>query len=409
MFREWNGNFVALILAVLILSPSFAAEFAESRGDSSDSMKSKTAGATGDTNSKPPGIEDSLKVISANLKKWQADLAEPPWHDSTPNDIMRLDTFRVWLDKIYKYFPSPEGWPIPGKKLDFTQAYQIRDLANAAMFKYVHARAQLASKSEAVRQKMLEDKLANIQSNLPKVDTITSNLRGWHIGIAGILFLLLGGLGLWGYVSLRKKIAAYGLDQPGRINQHSQLKNDLNLSLEEQADKIISSIKPLSGETPPEGKKADSDSKPKPPPPKTKSPIETLVELYNTSVRDNQKISEFRQRYPITTIGIKNAEERAGNPKIDPIFWAADNGDFYAIDIEQNGRRTYVVVPSFGFIFSEKKYNNAGLSHVFKCRPEALKSQGNLMIVKKTAHFKPDSQGTIWELEEQGEIDLEQG
>jgi hypothetical protein len=141
-----------------------------------------------------------------------------------------------------------------------------------------------------------------------------------------------------------------------------------------------------------------------------KASIEDLVESYNEVVLNGAKSEDFAKQHELTRIGVINADERAGNDNIKPIFGASPNGEFYAIAIEQDHRTTYVVMPEFGLIFSEARYRRGGLGYVFHCSDDEIEREGggNMILVKRPAVFEPDEQKEIWRLLEKGEISLDQ-
>lgn len=371
----------------------------------------------------PGSYEDVEKLfddIFARLKLHQKNIEKHTWLMSTKDDLATLDSLQQFIDAEYKKFPDPEQWYTPTKKIEAWQIYRLRDKAHTVMFQFVNLRALLAARRSEVQQKILNDQLNTQKDDL---ESLTKNLalaggvgnenRLWY---GGILFtiLLFGALGYRAYYDLLKNSASPKPMKELSEEDRFSLAQSLN-ALGADVSKIIAEIQRLSNKSITEETKTQKPEEMKAMPtnnlaPK-KTPLDDLLELYNSVARTGGNSGDFWQRYKsdITPIGIINAEERIGNDKIPPTFGPATNGEFYAVKLSPNGETAYVVVPKFGLNLSEAKYLRGGWSNIFLCNEEDLKRRGSTIVVNTPAIFKPDAQLQIWNLVDLGEISLEQG
>lgn len=85
-----------------------------------------------------------------------------------------------------------------------------------------------------------------------------------------------------------------------------------------------------------------------------------IIKLYNKEDGFDRIHSEYQS---IRRVGIMNAEERAVNPSIEPIFGEANNGEFMAFPLSEDN---FMLVPNTWYTFSTPKYLRGGLGFVFE-------------------------------------------
>jgi hypothetical protein len=346
-------------------------------------------------------IMQSLDQISIDLRKYQEDI-------ESNEDVGALTDIEKKVTKLYKEFPNMDEWFRANKKLDPLQVSSVRDKAYALKVEFFNVRVMLASKLGAIQQKMLAEQLQRRDQNFEKkFAAMQSSGDGsiyWYIGILFVMAML-GGLGYWGYFNLLKKIG----DSDARRELAKQHEDFFQLSLRAFSYEMCKLLDALPhGKT---GKDRDETVVITEPQQRVarKSPMDSLVTLYNRIVYENEIIGDFWQNYEVTTIGVTNSEEMVGNDKIPPQFGKASNGEFYAVKItDEDHRKKYAVVPKFGLIFSEAKFLRGGLKFVFDCSDFQAGRKSGTIVVIKPAFFEPEGQGESWRRVDKGEIGLEQ-
>lgn|GEM_PF-6706787 len=347
-------------------------------------------------------IMQSLDQISLELRKHQEDI-------ESKKDVGALADIEKNVTKLYKDLPNVDEWFRANKKLDPLQVASVRDKAFTLKIEFFNVRAILASKLGAIQQKMLAEQLqGRVQTIEKKLVAMQNSGDGsiyWYIGILFVM-VMLGGLGYWGYFNLLKKIG----DLDARRELTKQHEDFFQLSLKAFSYEMCKLREALPRTPAKTAKDRDETVVLTEPQQRTerKSPIDSLVTLYNRIVYENEIIGDFWQNYEVTTIGVTNSEERVGNDKIPPQFGKASNGELYAVKItDDDHRKKYAVVPKFGLIFSEAKFLRGGLQFVFDCSDFQAGRKNGAIVIKKPAFFEPDGQGESWRLVNRGEIGLE--
>jgi hypothetical protein len=136
------------------------------------------------------------------------------------------------------------------------------------------------------------------------------------------------------------------------------------------------------------------------------TPLQTFCRFYNDAVEDSNKRNEFMQRFNPIRIGATNAMERRREPGIEPVFQKANDGDYYAVAIEEN--TLYTVVPRFDLTFQESIYGPGAMGRVFDCPGYNSQFRYRNVKVVKPAFFEPDSAKQHWTFKEKGKLDLGQ-
>lgn len=138
------------------------------------------------------------------------------------------------------------------------------------------------------------------------------------------------------------------------------------------------------------------------------SPLQELVSTYNAALGNETERSRFRDIYRVSRIGVQNAMERRRDSSLPPLFQTASEGDYYAIDIRDQGSSKFAIVPRFDLTLQESNYILGAIGTVFRC------SGFNANL--RYRHFKLDrpaffSRGfdESWNLVEPGELNIGEG
>jgi len=100
--------------------------------------------------------------------------------------------------------------------------------------------------------------------------------------------------------------------------------------------------------------------------------------------------------------------QRRLNTGLLPEFQTADDGDYYAVLIEQRGQRYYAFLPRFDLTLAEANHGPGGMGRVFYCPGYDPQLQYHQVKVVRPAIFEPDGDQS-WRIIENGELDLGPG
>jgi hypothetical protein len=143
-------------------------------------------------------------------------------------------------------------------------------------------------------------------------------------------------------------------------------------------------------------------------PVRQKYELESFIRLYNAGIEDRNARNEFQKRYKPTRFGIVNAEERRRNSGIPAEFKAASDGDYYVVDFEKDGYRSFMAVPRFDMTFQESSYGPGAMGSVFSCPDYNPHLRYRRVNVVRPAIFELNA-ANRWVLKEKGELNLGQG
>jgi hypothetical protein len=138
------------------------------------------------------------------------------------------------------------------------------------------------------------------------------------------------------------------------------------------------------------------------------SPLEKLVSAYHAALKNENERSRFREIYRISRIGVLNAMERRRDSNLYPVFQTASDGDYYAIEIGDQGRTKFAVVPRFDLTLQESNYVPGAIGIVFNCsgfNPNLRYRHFRLI----SPAFFAQAAGENWNLIETGELELGEG
>jgi hypothetical protein len=93
---------------------------------------------------------------------------------------------------------------------------------------------------------------------------------------------------------------------------------------------------------------------------------------------------------------------------LPPIFQSASDGDFYAIEIADQGRMKYGVVPRFDLTLQESNFAPGAIGIVFKCSGFNLSMRYRYFRLLRPAFFGKAA-GENWNHIEDGELDIGEG
>jgi len=342
-------------------------------------------------------LTNLMADVVATLDSCKDELKKHRRDESTKQEQAFLDGMEKCVDGEFQRFTNPEVM-FRYETLKKRQIEQLREQARVVRRQILELRATIKSRTREIHMKELS---ASLDSKLLDALNELRNAMAYksYFSIAIIIFctLLLGGAGYWGYrllqskrLILRKRI----LEQP-----------HLFLQLMSAFGKFRESIKQIIArvEKRPEQETAEKTSTDRPKTPR--SPTQALIDLYNAVVYRSDKIGDFWKSYEnrIVTLGLTNAKQRVENNEIPPEFGEADNGEYYAVEIEPD---QYAVVPRFGLLFSKAKYQRGGLGFVFQCRDAERGHEGSAILLKQPALFRNDTQSNSWSLQQRGEISL---
>ncbi len=135
--------------------------------------------------------------------------------------------------------------------------------------------------------------------------------------------------------------------------------------------------------------------------------IQKLCQSYNAIVDDPGQRDEFMRLYNPIRVTAINAMKRRRDPNVKPIFQTANNGEYYALSVDDRG--LYPVLPCLGLAIQESIYSPGAMGQVFDCPGYSPKFRYRRSKIVKPAFFTPDAAKQRWTLKKKGILDLGKG
>ena len=133
--------------------------------------------------------------------------------------------------------------------------------------------------------------------------------------------------------------------------------------------------------------------------------VDDFRRLYNDGMTDLGRRQEFADTYHPIRVGTSNARERVRNPRLDPEFVTASDGDFYAVDFRELGDGRHLVVPRHDLVFRESIYGPGAMGFVFECRNYDPQARSAEFVLVRPAVFAPGDD-KCWTLRQKGVLEL---
>ena len=121
--------------------------------------------------------------------------------------------------------------------------------------------------------------------------------------------------------------------------------------------------------------------------------------IYNNALRDQDAQSSFRQQYSPIQIDIPNALQRRLNQSLEPIFKSSGNGILMVVELNDDGKTSYLVFPHFNLAVTHSNIDAAAINTLFKCPNFDPSITNKVAEVKEPAHFRKKGFDT-WEFVE---------
>lgn len=147
---------------------------------------------------------------------------------------------------------------------------------------------------------------------------------------------------------------------------------------------------------------------PEPPPEEQPLPEESLdpwVKEYNLALNSEANQNRFLDKYRPDRIDVINALERRRRANVEPVYQTAYNGDYYVIEVQEQGQTLYAVLPRFDLIIKESNYKAGAFGEVFEFFNYENDSLHRVKKVFESAFFTK-KRHEYWELLSRGKIDL---
>lgn len=129
------------------------------------------------------------------------------------------------------------------------------------------------------------------------------------------------------------------------------------------------------------------------------------IHLYNTTIADEQRQSEFNKRFKPIRVDVINALDRRRDPKLNPQFQSSNSGDLLVVEINGARPTSFVVFPRFELTIYESNYRAGAFGEVFHCPIFNPKQRYSVHSVQSPAFFSMGQSGS-WTLERKGELEL---
>jgi hypothetical protein len=100
--------------------------------------------------------------------------------------------------------------------------------------------------------------------------------------------------------------------------------------------------------------------------------------------------------------------QRREDFSIEPIFQTANDGDYYAVKLDDSSPNEYAVMPRFDLFFQESSYGPGAMGIVFECLNYDPQYRYRRVTVRQVAIFE-SSDKQIWHLKEMGKLELGEG
>jgi len=403
---------IKFIFFVILVLLSFETVITQDK----DNNDNKASQSIADSRSKSSLKSESIKSIDLfkdtllKLEDYHYILEMRDWYVSIKQDQAFLDSIEQCLQNSLESFITPEVISSLQKQNSSERNKALNDM-QTIINQSNNLRYQLWTKTKEIQKQQIEAELQelgkNIKNDFTEIMHAYSKKEILHylllISLILVFMVALSGLGTWACFHRKKGVLLCHRFIFKNFWRQYQLFWKLNSTVGNESTKTIRII---NERLPVKERKIELDQQLKQE--YKLLPTQELAVLYNKIVSEKTNVGDFWQRYDkITTIGIINAEQRVSDETVKPIFGAAKNGDFYAVEIEEDGQVKFAVVPKFGLIFSEAKYKRGSLGFVFKCQDFEDGKRGNVILIKKPAFFQPDAEKKKWELIHIGEISIE--
>lgn len=133
--------------------------------------------------------------------------------------------------------------------------------------------------------------------------------------------------------------------------------------------------------------------------------LQTCVEQYNEAITNEDRQIRFLDEYRPLRVDVINALERRRRADLSPMYQTADNGDYYVVELLNNGRTSYVVLPRFDLLIKDSNYKAGAFGEVFDCPDYEQNERFHIKRVINPAYFEK-RRNDSWELSARGRIML---
>lgn len=133
--------------------------------------------------------------------------------------------------------------------------------------------------------------------------------------------------------------------------------------------------------------------------------VRACVEIYNTAINNPAEEGHFMKKYNPMLIDVPNAMQRLRNSDLEPIFVSADKGDFFLIELSDEGSTSFAVFPRLGLTISRSNYESGAISQVFKCPGFNPQFIFKITAVVKPAYFLR-GRSNRWDIMTQGKLSI---
>lgn len=133
--------------------------------------------------------------------------------------------------------------------------------------------------------------------------------------------------------------------------------------------------------------------------------LDPWVKEYNQALNSEANQNRFLDKYRPIRVDVINALERRRRANVEPLYQTAYNGDYYVIEVQEQGQTLYPVLPRFDLTIKESNYKAGAFSEVFEFFNYENDSLHRVRKVLKCAFFSKKRHEN-WELLSRGEIEL---